>query len=103
MKPVTYKEKERILMQALVKAKHLSLKKDFSGSAAATFVGRFGYPKVSVGILAPPMHDENVKRYDSPNLWSKNKYSIQDIVELRTGMIHSSKETNIHSPEKITS
>ena len=28
-------------------------KKDFQGSAPAPFIGRFGYPKVNIGLLSP--------------------------------------------------
>ena len=59
IKGVTYKEKERILKNAMARAQPLTSKQDFTGTAPAPFVGRFGYPTVNVGILAPPEHDDD--------------------------------------------
>ena len=40
--------------------------KDFTGSSPpAVFVGRAFYPKVYVGILAPPQHQANLPRRTS--------------------------------------
>ena len=42
---------------------------DFFGSAPAPFVGRFGYPSVNVGILAPPEIKEDAWLHDAPLDW----------------------------------
>jgi DNA repair protein NreA len=66
--------------------------KDFSGtSPPSVFVGRFNYPKVYVGVLAPPMHreDSDAIIMDSPEEWYKSKASIDQILNFRGQMIYS--------------
>jgi DNA repair protein NreA len=66
--------------------------KDFSGtSPPSVFVGRFNYPKVYVGVLAPPMHQEDSEamRMDSPEEWYKSKATIDQILNFRGQMIYS--------------
>ncbi len=101
IKGVKYKEKERILNMALARAKPLTNYEEFTGTAPAPFVGRFGYPKVNVGILAPPQHDENAWRYDAPRHWAKTELSIPEIVKYRTGMVNSRFVSNIKQPDKL--
>ncbi len=101
IKGVSYKEKERILSHALARAKPLTSHEEFTGSAPAPFVGRFGYPYVNVGILAPPQHDENAWRYDAPRLWAQENLGIPDVVAYRTGMVNSRFVSNVKQPDKL--
>ena len=101
IKGVKFKEKERILSYALAHAKPLAQKEAYVGSAAAPFVGRFGYPYVNVGILAPPQHEEKVWEYDAPRHWAQRNATIQEIVKYRTGMINSRFVSNVKQPEKL--
>ncbi len=101
IKGVTYKEKERILARALTRAKPLTAYQEFTGSAPAPFVGRFGYPNVNVGILAPPEIDENAWLYDAPRHWAKENLGIPNIVEYRTSMVNSRFVSNIKQPNKL--
>lgn len=103
IKSVRYKEKERILSQALTKARPLASKESFSGTAAAPFVGRFGYPKVNVGIMAPPQHDEETWLYDAPRTWGKTNTGISEVVDYRTRMINSRFVSNVKSPDSLVS
>lgn len=73
--------------EALYKVKQ-NLKKDFSGSSPAVFVGRVGYPMLNVGIMAPPDVKDS-SEYDSPKLWSSGNYDIPSIVNLRSGLVNS--------------
>lgn len=101
IKSVSYKEKERILMGALRRARPLTLKEEFSGSAAAPFVGRFGYPEVNVGILAPPTHLNDVWKFDAPTFWSRSQSSISQIVDYRSSMIKSTFKDSVRSKGRM--
>jgi hypothetical protein len=64
--------------------------KNFTGSSPpAVFVGRAFYPKVWVGILAPPMHSENAEILDFPEKWYEEKASIEKILGYRTQLVYS--------------
>ena len=66
----------------------------FGNSPPAVFVGRFGYPKVNVGILSTTNYNHN----DDPKYWANNDTDIQDIIDLRSNLINSQFQTNIHTP-----
>ncbi|MBU2561390.1 MAG: hypothetical protein KKD17_03765 [Nanoarchaeota archaeon] len=68
-----------------------SAKQDFFGEAPNVFIGRYGYPDINVGLLST----EEYNNHDAPLLWSANNYQIQQIIDLRTGLINSSFQTNI--------
>ncbi len=38
----------------------------FQSEGVAPFVGRFGYPNINVGILAPPEPEEEAWLFDAP-------------------------------------
>ena len=101
VKSVSYKEKERILLNAMTRAKPLTAFQDFQGSGVAPFVGRFGYPKVNVGILAPPEIREDAWHFDAPKAWAQKQMQINDIVSLRSGMVHGKFESNVKQPTKL--
>jgi len=101
LKGVRYKEKEQILGNALIRAKPLTERDSFTGSAPAPFVGRFGYPFVNVGILAPPQHDEEAWRYDAPRHWGNTNTSIREVVDYRTRMVNSRFTSNVKQPDKM--
>lgn len=68
---------------------------NFFGSAPAPFVGRFGYPAVNVGILAPPEIKEDAWLHDAPLDWAKNNFSIQQIIDLRSSLINSRFKSDV--------
>ncbi|RMD57446.1 hypothetical protein D6825_03980 [Candidatus Woesearchaeota archaeon] len=100
IRSVSYKEKERVLMRALARARSLS-RPEFVGSAIAPFVGRFGYPNVSVGVLSPAVHDDKISRYDDPKGWAKGGYGISRIASLRAGVVNSSFSSNVRNFGKL--
>ena len=53
-------------------------------SPPSIFVGRFGYPKVSIGPLIPPVN-ENTSIYDKPEEWSNLK--LDDILKFRLSLV----------------
>jgi hypothetical protein len=61
---------------------------EFDSSSKTPFVSRFGYPNISVGVLAPP-GVEDASEYDAPRNWAKNEYQIPKILELRSAMVNS--------------
>ena len=79
--------------------------KDFTGtSPPALFVGRFGYPKVFVGVLSPPIHVERkeAEMLDSPEKWYKSRVTIDQILNYRGQMIYSRFKSPIHRPSGKT-
>lgn len=96
---ITYKEKERILMNALKRAP--LAKAEFSGSGVAPFVGRFGYPFVNVGLLSPPQIEADAWKFDAPRFWANTNHKIPEIVNYRAGLVNSSQKSNVKIPEKI--
>jgi len=101
VKSVSYKEKERILLNAMTLAKPLTAHQNFQGSGVAPFVGRFGYPNVNVGILAPPEIREDAWHFDAPRSWAQEQLQINDVVSLRSGMVHGKFESNVKQPTKL--
>ena len=71
-----------------------SFKQEFLGSIPAPFIGRFGYPKVNIGILSPQINDKDTN-YDSPKGWNKNNTTIGEIATLRYGLVNSRLKWNI--------
>ncbi|MBN1544631.1 hypothetical protein JW898_04165 [Candidatus Woesearchaeota archaeon] len=70
-----------------------SAKQDFFGEAPNVFIGRYGYPNINVGLLST----EEYNNHDAPLRWSADNYQIQQIIDLRTGLINSSFQTNIRT------
>jgi hypothetical protein len=73
----------------------------FSGSSPAPFIGRFGYPYVNVGLLAPPEIGEHIAGYDDPRGWARKNAAIPDVVEVRSALINSRTNANIRSSPRI--
>jgi len=79
-----------------------SVKEDFFGSTPpAIFVGRFGYPNVFAGVLAPNYVDDNVIMLDSPEQWYQKRADIETILSYRSRMIYSRSKTNIKPNNKF--
>jgi DNA repair protein NreA len=73
--------------------------KDFVGtSPPSVFVGRYFYPRVFLGILSPPKHDQNAFILDSPEKWYKEKATIDQILNYRSQMIYCRLKTNSIKP-----
>ncbi|MEM2822059.1 MAG: hypothetical protein QXE64_00485 [Candidatus Pacearchaeota archaeon] len=67
----------------------------FSGSSPPEiFVGRYGYPNVFAGILAPSEYGET-ERYSMPEIWFRQGFSIQDIMACRSRLIYSRFIVNV--------
>jgi hypothetical protein len=65
-------------------------------SPPSVFIGRFGYPKVFVGPMIPPIHGDT-SLMDTPELWSGK--SIEEIVNFRFQLVRGKYVTNIKNFE----
>src|SRR3989338_4022204 len=77
------------------------IKKDFQSDAVSPFVGRFNYPNISVGILAPPEETSEAWLYDAPKYWAVNNFQIPQIIDYRSSLINSSFKANIRQRTKF--
>ena len=75
-------------------------KKDFYGTSPSVFVGRFNYPNINVGILAPPEIIEDAVVYDSPRIWFNNEFTQKEILDLRLNLINSRFNSHVKSYNK---
>ncbi|UCD02995.1 MAG: hypothetical protein JSV63_04410 [Candidatus Aenigmatarchaeota archaeon] len=69
-----------------------NLKEDFFGPSTSVFIGRFGYPDVFTGPLAP-MTTDHTDIIDKPSTWFGTPY--QDLVEMRSTILRTKEPTNI--------
>lgn len=70
-------------------------------SPPSVFVGRFGYPKVSIGPMIPPVMGDT-SLIDTPELWLDR--SIDDIVDFRSMLIRGKYNVDVfdvENPNKI--
>jgi len=76
-----------------------SFKINFQGSSPAPFIGRFGYPRVNIGVLSPQFSGDT-SYYDSPKLWSRGSFGIEQIASMRYGLVNSRGQANIKELQK---
>lgn len=62
---------------------------NFIGSSSDIFIGKFNYPNVYTGYLAPISHQENADKLSMPEEWYKNNLKIEDIIKARCSLINS--------------
>jgi hypothetical protein len=68
----------------------------FTGtSPPEIFVGRYNYPNINVGILSPEMNEENSEEFSMPELWHKNKFSIERILSNRGKLVYGRFKTQV--------
>lgn len=65
-------------------------------SPPSVFVGRFGYPKVSIGPMIPPVMGDT-SLIDTPELWLDK--SIDDIVDFRSMLIRGTYNVDVFDVE----
>lgn len=72
---------------------------EFSGSSPPEiFVGKYGYPNVFTGILAPAEHG-NTENLSMPESWHAENASIENILSYRSRLIYSRFAASIRSPK----
>ncbi len=65
-------------------------------SPPSVFIGRYGYPKISIGPMIPPIHGDT-SLMDTPELWI-NK-SIDEIVDFRSQLVRGKYTVDIFDVE----
>ncbi len=84
------------------KTEKLTGKTRINGSSPpSVFVGRYGYPKISIGPMIPPVMGDT-SEIDTPELWL-NK-TIDEIVDFRSMLVrgkHTVEITDVESSDKI--
>src|SRR3989338_6341323 len=100
-----YLEDRRVCQKHAKQENVLNLKnqlsdKDFHSSSGSVFVGRFNYPNINVGILAPPVLSENNWLHDAPDYWSSRNFTISSIVDLRSSLLNNRFQSNVLDARK---
>lgn len=71
-------------------------KTDFFGaSPPGFFVGEYGYPKVSIGPLVPPLASQDTTIYDAEDLWIYK--TMDEIVGYRTALVRGKSAIPVNS------
>ncbi len=83
----------------LKKEKMKIKERDVLFSPPSIFVGRFGYPNVSVGSLVTK--DESPELHDNPKIWFKNNLDVKDVLEKRLSLVNSAVFSHIKRPAKL--
>ena len=80
-----------IVLKALAtaKVKEFSVSDEIKADSPAVFVGRYGYPKVNVGLLTPPERKEDTWLYDAPREWAGRQFRVGNVVDYRSSLINS--------------
>jgi len=65
-------------------------------SPPSVFVGRFGYPKVMIGPMVPPLK-ENTARMDTPEWWGN--ITIDELVDFRSKLVRGMHPVEVHDVE----
>lgn len=84
-----------------IRIKNRIVKENFSTEGVAPFIGRYGYPSINIGILAPPEETEDTWLYDAPKYWSVNNFQIPKIVDLRSSLINSREKISVKQRNKF--
>ncbi|MEK6952627.1 MAG: hypothetical protein AABX29_06445 [Nanoarchaeota archaeon] len=78
------------------KVKEIFKDEFFSNSPPSIFIGSaLPYPKVNVGVLAPPEKREDISLYDNHKYWAENNLNIYQIMEFRSSLINSRFRTDV--------
>ena len=72
----------------------LSLESLSGATPPSVFVGRYGYPKVKVGPMVPPIHGDTTV-LDTPEMWLGK--SIEEIVNYRFSLVRGVADVNIYT------
>jgi len=87
-----------VRLKAQVKVSNFINKLNMQGSSPPDiFIGRIGWPYVSIGPLIPPIIG-NTKLLGTPELWHGK--SIEEIVEFRSQLVRGKYRTHVKNVEK---
>jgi len=83
---------------SIVQAPSFALDLSVEGSCPPEiFVGRFGYPKVFVGPMIPPLTSDT-SLLSTPELWFGK--SIREVIDMRSQLVRGKHLVSIHAPAK---
>ncbi|MFP4590973.1 MAG: hypothetical protein ACLFMX_07040 [Halobacteriales archaeon] len=68
----------------------------FGSTAPEIFVGRFGYPEVSAGVLSPVGREDEAERFRTDARWYREGLGIADVVERRTSLLNARDRVDVH-------
>ena len=85
--PILMKIHVNLRTKDLIDGLHLD-----GSSPPGVFIGRFGYPQVSIGPLVPPVHGDT-GLLDTPELWLGK--SIEDIVKFRFQLVRGKHRVHV--------
>lgn len=94
--PVMVKAYSRVKVQPLLDTLNLD-----GSSPPSVFIGRHGYPKVTIGPMVPPVHGDT-SLMDTPELWLGK--SIEEIVDFRMNLVRGKYDvaiTDVESSDRI--
>ncbi|MEM2094571.1 MAG: Nre family DNA repair protein [Candidatus Bathyarchaeia archaeon] len=84
-------------LYAYLKVKGALESPEIDGSSPpGIFIGRFGYPRVLVGPMVPPLHG-NTRVYDYPEEWFG--MTIDEIVDFRLRLVRGMHRADVRVPE----
>jgi len=66
----------------------------------SVFIGSYGYPKVYVGPMTPPLHGDT-SIMDYPELWLSKTKSPEEIVNLRLQLVRGKKIVNVKEENRF--
>ncbi|MBL7055599.1 hypothetical protein ISS07_01665 [Candidatus Woesearchaeota archaeon] len=84
-----------------MKLKKKEVKENFSSEMVAPFVGRYNYPNLNLGMMAPPEETEDAWLYDAPKYWAYERMQIPKIIEFRSSLINSRTNLNIKKRDRF--
>jgi len=64
-------------------------------SPPSVFIGKYGYPKVSIGPMIAP-YEGNTSILDTPEVWIPSKQTQEDIIRFRLDLVRGKSEVSIH-------
>ena len=93
----TRKPHNSLYIKKDVKKEYIEKASTFGASPPSIFIGQRGYPQINAGpLLLPERRGRTVASYESSTHWLEK--SIQEIIEMRSSLIHSKITINAKRP-----
>lgn len=70
-------------------------------SPPSVFIGRYGYPKVEIGPLVPPITGDT-REMDLPEAWLPAKKQALDIAQFRLNLIRGKQQVHVRDQSRTT-
>lgn len=87
--PVLVKYYKKMEAKPLVEKKVI-----FGSSPPSIFIGRYGYPKVYIGPMLPPLHG-NTSFMDTPEMW--HGIGIDELVDFRMKLVRGKHRSHVEN------